>query len=118
MHSKPFYFSLDCCPSIKTGVKQLKGVITWPSIAAGTNSTMVCPYKINGSDANNAMCLCRLDVAHSPVWSEPNLNECPYKTKTTRDLEKISQASTILFYQGCLPTIDLMNNVHFPQILL
>ena len=77
------------------GEKQLKGVISWPSTAAGTNSTIVCPYKINGTDDKYAMRLCRLDAAHIPVWTEPNLNECPYKTKTTRDLEKISQASTI-----------------------
>ena len=96
-----FLCFIGCCSSSKTGEEQLKGVITWPSTLADTNSTVDCPFndtKINNTKSRHAVRFCRSDEFLGATWNEANTNDCPYKTKTTRALEKISHVSKIVFH--------------------
>ena len=84
------------------GEEQLKGVITWKSTRADTNSTEDCPY----NNFKHAVRFCRFDIVHGPQWSEPMTKECLYKTETTNSLDKLSQVSNytviIVFYSKVL----------------
>ena len=90
-----FFFFSESCGSNQTGEEQLKGVITWNSTKADTNSTTKCPYNINGS----AVRFCKLDPIFGPMWMEPDTRHCLYSSKTTNKLNSLSQVGTkVLFF--------------------
>ena len=88
-------FSLfaDCCASTRTGEDNLKGVITWPWTPSDVNSTVLCPYKSNGTFVKYASRSCKSNFILGAQWDKPKINQCPYKTKTTAELERLSQVN-------------------------
>ena len=87
-----FSFLVDCCLPSQTGEEQLKGIINWPQTLTDVTAKAMCPYKIDGN-INYAVRFCNSDFVSGPQFSSPDIDNCPYKTMTTRQLERLSEVS-------------------------
>ena len=98
---KIFLYFVDCCDTSVTGEEKIKGVMIWPTTVADTNLTIPCPYKINDTTVKYAVRECESDFIRGPQWVEPNIDECPYKTKTTQQLEALSEVRHSVLTRSC-----------------
>ena len=100
-------FLVDCCRPSQTGEEQLKGIINWPQTLIDVNATVMCPYKINDT-IKYALRLCKPDFVNGPQFSSPEIDDCPYKTVTTRQLEGLSKVSIDMIF-SVETSLDLIN---------
>ena len=63
----------------------------WGKTRSDKNSTVACPYNVNGTTAKYAKRFCKLDPMFGAQWMKPDTKECPYKSEATQELALLSK---------------------------